>query len=575
MKPLFYFYAAALFFLSGCTKDDDQLSPDPFFPSQETFKAPLFIEVYTPDGFRVSNAKVMLGAQEGYTDASGLLYLKEATVGATAYLTVEKEGYFHASRRFYAMPGKAQTIRIILLSNSRIAFFNAGDGAVLPLEDQATIRFPKGGYVLDDGDSYEGVVVISAKVIAADDPDLSLMMPGDLVGVNSAGQLGALGSLGMITVEMKTPNGDKLKFKDDVEATMEMIIPAAMTDKAPSTIPMWYFDEYAGVWKEEGVATRAGDRYIGQVRHFSFWNYDAWFSTIEWGASFAYEDGSPASQVKVCITIDNLGTSKCEYTDAEGSVHGLVAKDERLGLTVLGACNEVLYESVLGPYSGNALIGPVSIANSGALSRISGYVVDCLHKPLSDGFVKVSTGRESYYLIPDPQTGAFESIVSSCIGGNITVFSYNNTDMTFSDVRTVPYSPVINTDTLLTCSTLEEYAIIEIEGFPNPIYFDSLEFRIFEEYTSIRAEDISGSMFGVWFEGSTIGSYYAMKDSGVRGVIDSIQFQSLGPLRITIDAYGAAGEYVTGKVQGKVHTSEFGPIPEYQMTGRFSVRRDQ
>lgn len=147
--------------------------------------------------------------------------------------------------------------------------------------------------------------------------------------------------------------------------------------------------------------------------------------------------------------------------------------------------------------------------------------------------------------------------------------------MTFSDVLSIPYSPVITTDTLLTCSTLEEYAIIEVEGFPNPIYFDSLELRNFEGYTSIRAEDFSESLFGVWFKGSTIGSYYAMDDSGVRGVIDSIQFQSFGPLLINLDAYGDIGEYVTGKVQGKVHTSQFGPIPEYLMTGRFSVRRDQ
>ena len=172
MKPIILF-CLLLFFLHGCTHETEFITPDPLFPTQGIFKTPLFIEVFTTEGLRVNNAKVVLGSKEGYTNESGLLYWPDATVGESAYLTVEKKGYFHASRRFYPSPGVAGYIRMILLSDSRIAFFNTAAGAVLPVEDKATIRFPQQGYVLENGDVYDGIVVVSAKVIAADDPELS------------------------------------------------------------------------------------------------------------------------------------------------------------------------------------------------------------------------------------------------------------------------------------------------------------------------------------------------------------------------------------------------------------------
>ena len=310
MKPIILF-GLLVILLCGCTHDNDLLSPDPLFPTQAIFKTPLFIEVFTTAGLRVSNAKVILGSTEGYTNASGLLYWPDATVGESTYLTVEKEGYFHASRRFYPSPGAASYIRIILLSDSRIAFFNSTDGAVLPIEDKATIRFPQHGYVLENGDVYEGIIVVSAKVIAPDDPDLSFKMPGDLVGMNAEGAFGALGSMGMMAVEMNTPDGEKLNFANDVEAILEMNIPSTMADLAPASIPLWYFDEMDGVWREEGIATKTGDRYVGQVKHFSFWNYDAWFPAIKWGAAFNFGNRGAASQVEVCITIISMNTTKC------------------------------------------------------------------------------------------------------------------------------------------------------------------------------------------------------------------------------------------------------------------------
>ncbi|MER3463504.1 MAG: hypothetical protein C4329_02890, partial [Chitinophagaceae bacterium] len=31
-------------------------------------------------------------------------------------------------------------------------------------------------------------------------------------------------------------------------------------------------DETSGIWKEESTATKQGNVYVGDVKHFSFWN---------------------------------------------------------------------------------------------------------------------------------------------------------------------------------------------------------------------------------------------------------------------------------------------------------------
>ena len=91
---------------------------------------------------------------------------------------------------------------------------------------------------------------------------------------------------------------------------------------------MWYFDEESGWWKEEGEATLVGNEYVAQLPHFSYWNCDAPFETVKWGATFVYEDGSTASQVEVCLTILSLQTTACAYTDQDGFICGMVAAGE-------------------------------------------------------------------------------------------------------------------------------------------------------------------------------------------------------------------------------------------------------
>jgi len=577
MKPIIPFCLLVILFC-GCTHDSDLLSPDPLFPTQAIFKTPLFIEVFTTAGLRVSNAKVILGSREGYTNASGLLYWPDATVGESTYLTVEKEGYFHASRRFYPSPGAASYIRIILLSDSRIAFFNSTDGALLPIEGKATIRFPQHGYELENGDAYEGIVVVSAKVIAPDDPDLSLKMPGDLVGMNAEGAFGALGSMGMMAVEMNTPDGDKLNFAESVEATLEMNIPSSMVDNAPSTIPLWSFDEMDGVWREEGIATKTGDRYVGQVNHFSFWNYDAWFPAIKWGASFDFgSNRGAASQVEVCITIISMNTTKCALTNEEGIVCGLVAANELLLMEVKGECGESIYTEEIGPFSDATMLGPISISDPGILvTKVFGQVISCDGDPVRDGFAIISVGDHTQYTSLDKSTGAFNQSITTCEEGDIAILAVDARANKLSIQKSFEYALSIDADTITVCEDNKELIDIEIVGFPNHYYFYfPYHFEDGANYIGVADSSHQGSYIDLSFFGNQAG-VYDNKFSEVYVQLHGVGwFYAAEKMTITIHEFGKVGEYIKGTFTGTCRKEDPGSGREYPMIGTFSVVREE
>jgi hypothetical protein len=253
----------------------------------------------------------------------------------------------------------------------------------------------------------------------------------------------------------------------------------------------------------------------------------------------------------------------------------MVAANELLGLKVFGNCGQVIYTAAIGPYPNETVIGPISLSDPIAQSHVSGVAVDCNLKPLSNGYVKISTGSNSQYTIPDKETGAFETVVSGCTNGNINILSFNQLEESFSKPYSVPFSTVVKVDTLFTCDGLQEYALIYIEGFPNPLYFDSLDMW-YDEYTGISANGAGDVSFGISFLGASVGDFYASdEEPTIRGFVNSIQIRNDGPVLISVEKYGQVGEYVTGRFQGKVTTSVHNFIPEYQMTGSFSVLREE
>ncbi|MEP6793315.1 MAG: hypothetical protein ABJB16_03240 [Saprospiraceae bacterium] len=558
-------------------KDTETFHPD---PQAAKFNASAFVEVRDVNGLPMEGVEINLGSKVEYTDEDGVVYLKDVTMENSTYVTAKLSGYFHGSRRFYPMPNRTEFVKIILLSFNAIGSIQSADGGIVNLTDGTTVQFPSNAIADLNGNEYNGTVSISAQPLNAGDPDLSYKMPGDLIGDKENGDRGSLASMGMVAVEMRSSTGDLLQVKNGSKVEIRMHVPATMISNAPSTIPMWYFDEATGFWKEQGQATLDSNTYIAQVGHFSYWNYDAWFPAVKWGGTFVYADGSPASQVQVCISILSLATTKCAYTNEAGVVCGLVAANELLLMEVQTPCGETILSQQIGPFSDSTMTGPYTIPSTSLqLTSISGTAVNCDGDPVTNGYVKIRLHDVNYYTVTDLVTGAFDLTLINCSESEATIKAVDVTAIKQSLPLTFAFAPVINTGAITVCEAINEFIDIEVTGYADHVVFLLPSVNIQTTHNNISASDstqVGYKYFYAGFDGSAPGTYttQAFEVAFELPGTNTYVYRGNSTLTVEVTYYGGPGDYILGNVSGTVSTGPNNGNIEYPFTGTFSVLRE-
>ena len=575
-RSIFGVLVLALVF-AGCEKDVDKIILDPINPvDQITFKASAFVEVTDAAGLPVAGATLRIDGAQFTTDEGGLAHLEDVNMHPATYLVAEKSGYFHGSRRFYPTAGNTHYVRIKLLSDYSIGSVDASSGGTVSAGGGLSITFPANAVARMDGSAYSGEVQVSAQPITADDPDLSDKMPGDLVGVTDEGVMGALASMGMVAVELRSETGELLNVKEGSAVELRLDVPAEFLGKAPATIPMWYFDEVRGVWNEDGRATLQGGQYVAEVEHFTYWNYDAWFPITKWGATFLYEDGSPAAQVSVCITILELQTSKCALTDENGFVCGMVASDEPLLLEVKDPCGNVVFSENIGPFSDTTMTGPYTIPEANVnTTEISGSVEDCDGNAVSNGFVRIQVGATNFYVDLESD-GTFSTTTINCNESDVVITAIDEANLKQSLPLTYAYAEVIDAGVITACENLTEFIDIELEGVAEHTVFVLPYAYVSGNGTSISSQDSLQNEF-VWLNipGTSAGTYPQISAEISVEVSPGVVARNYGtPISAVITYFGDVGDYIIGTFSGTLSTNPQGGGTDYPMTGTFSVIRN-
>ncbi len=565
-------FALLILFFSGCRDGIDNIITDPLFPSQMTFRSSVFLEVVDTDHQPVSDALVVLGNIQGKTDEDGFLFLSDISMSESSYVTVEKEGYFYASRRFYPAPGKSQYVRIEMLPASRVAFFNSGSGSLLEL-DNLNIHFPKDSYVKDNGESYEGIVIVNAQIISADDPDLSFKMPGNLIGLNELGSIVSLASYGMFVVEMRSLSGDKLQLKEGTVAGIEMKVPPAMLANAPPMIPMWHFDEGAGTWKEEGQAILTGNVYVSEVSHFSFWNCDHPFLATKWNSTFLYDDGSPALQLEVSLTIKDLNITTYGYTNEEGQSSGFVPSNKIFQLVVRDPCDEIIYSGEVGPFNDSVATDLITIPKEGLkMSTLSGLAVSCEREAIKNLYAKIDLGNYSYYKSFSGQQGAFSITFANCEESKVTLSLLDADRIRFNAPQTFSYAPLIDAGTINVCKDLLEFVLIQMDSFPQFVLFNSAEYGHGGDGYYLKAGDSTDNNFFIITKSASAG-HYPNASCGIALHLFTDSVISTNTCDLTITHYGKPGQLIQGTFKGKFQWNQNENELRSGFTGSFSVLR--
>ncbi|HEX8531663.1 MAG TPA: hypothetical protein VF646_16640, partial [Cytophagales bacterium] len=143
------------------------------------------------------------------------------------------------------------------------------------LDNGSAVQIPAGSLVTEAGSAYTGQVNM---VVRYQDPSAAdfgtTVAGGDMLAQRTDRSTSILYSYGILRVKMTGSSGEALQMAPGKTASLTIAIPASQRTTAPATIPLWYFDEAAGVWIEEGSAAKQGNQYVGTVKHFTDWNAD-------------------------------------------------------------------------------------------------------------------------------------------------------------------------------------------------------------------------------------------------------------------------------------------------------------
>jgi len=245
----------------------------------------------------VANAVIKLDGAQTTTNSMGEFTISGGTGSAGRnFITVTSQGKFDAYRGFITQNAQQVALEVMLLDKGTSVSFNGAAGAVIS-NSGGNVTIAPGSIKVEGGGAYSGEVKGYLRMLNPAQPNFNqLMQGGDFAGVNASSQTGNLKSYGFYAIELEDTAGNKLNLANGATAAFSVPLAATEVPDAPQTVKLWSFDRDSGIWVEEGTATKAGNKYIGTVGHFSEWNCDDWMSVTQisgnWTAIPATQCGS-------------------------------------------------------------------------------------------------------------------------------------------------------------------------------------------------------------------------------------------------------------------------------------------
>jgi len=511
----------------------------------------------------LSNVQVEIGNDVTTTDANGIFIINDASVYERfAYITAKKAGYIDMSRSMVPTSG-VNYADIKAMAEELVNLGMAGTDSEVNLPNGTTIKFD-GAFQDENGNAYSGAVSVAVNHLSPSDPDVDKKMPGMLYAQNAANNERILETYGMVNVELRGSGGEILNLANGHTAEIEIPIDASQPN-APGTIELWHFDEDKGYWIEDGIATKVGNKYVGAVSHFSWWNCDAQFPTVTLCMTIEDTNGNPIYGVQVVLTPNGMNP-RVGYSNGNGEICGLIPSNSSLAMEIYDPCGSLISTSTVGPFSSNTDIGSSTIP-AAQTSVISGTLLDCNNNPVTDGYVTLNYNNiESLYTVTN---GSFTFNTTTCVSiSNFTLEGVDLNGFQSSDIMNYTFTPpTTNIGNLVTCNTIDEYITYQIDNDP-----------------AITNIDVGhqGNLSGFIISGASPQYIYIDCHNLTPGVYNSPNFDLLEfwdrsfnvptNLQFTLSNYGAnVGDYIDMTFSG-TYTDTNSVVKN--ITGSVHVKRD-
>jgi len=374
-----------------------------------------------------------------------------------------------------------------------------------------------------------------------------------------------------------------LQIATGKKATLTLSIPSSLTATAPATIPLWYFDETKGLWKEEGSATKTGNTYVGDVSHFSYWNCDFPFpNRVQFDCTLVDANGNPLPGLDVWINYPSGQTTGCHGTTNEnGYAAGGIPANSQLVLKVFSnaqGCNNIpLYSQTFSTTNSNISLGTITISNNSNTVTVTGTLSNCNSQPVANGYIMMYFGNQ--YTRHTVTNGSF-GFMSFLCGNN------NNATVIGGDLATMQEGPVVNVTlqlgnnnigNIVACGTaVPEFINYSLNAAPYTIAPPGAQLYQSSDSFAVNSMAIYGYgntstvQMGInnqaIAQGSNQALYYFTSNQTGQTTITT-------PIMVHITEYGSIGQFIAGNFTGTV-TGVSPPNTTYAITCNFRVRRN-
>lgn len=379
----------------------------------------------------IANAEIELNGQITTTGENGVFIFNDISALTTGSLVkIRKEGYFDGFKLITMEPEEQSILKINMVKESRVGSFASTNAVTLDVNG-AKLSLPANGYTYENGTAYSGVINVNAHWYDPTDEQTITSMPGDLRGLDQEGTPVQLTTYGMMAVELYSAQGETLQL--DTNSKAQLTFPLPPNSQAPTSIPMWHFDEETGVWIEEGIAKREGADMVGEVTHFSFWNCDVPDTGVRVKGRVVSSQLGLTSLSGLTVVITDLENMISGYgtTNKEGIFSGMVPIDRNLSMSIY-SCGDLVSIYDIGILSQDSDLGDMLIDVNNQI-HVSATLLDCDLSLLHDGGAIITT--ENSIDLVAVNRGQVNHIVFSCATDKVFVQGWNNRDGEFSSKR--------------------------------------------------------------------------------------------------------------------------------------------
>jgi hypothetical protein len=524
------------------------------FPPDVMVTASVQGRVVDQGGVPVAGATVSSGTASTSTDVNGVFTFRNISLSSRfGYIQAAKSGYFTGSRSIATNGAESNFITIQLITRAETGNFPAASGGKIMVYSGDTVSFaPSSVVAAATNTAYTGTVHVFATYLNPTNDNFLKYMPGDLRGINTAGTEVTLQSYGMMDVELRDDAGNKLQLASGQSATLTLPIPDALQSSAPSTIPLWYFNDSTGRWMQQGSATRQGNNYVGTVGHFTWWNFDVIYVPHNFKAHVRDQAGNPVAYMHAVLYANNAPLFS-GYTDSTGYIKGWLPDGVEGQLKLVTECGNILGGVNVGPALADVDLGTITVTIPQTGLTVTGTVVDCFNNPVANGYVNVYIDGLNYRA--GVTNGKFTLSLTRCYNGNATAQITAGDLGTAQQGGTVTQNDVqpgtLDVGTLSACgTTINQFLTITVNGntysnttSANLQYSSGRFFSSGAPYTDFTIQGLTGP--GTWYP-SSLHLFAGGHAFGLAGA---------NVLQCNISNFGAVNQFITGTLNGNVYDS--------------------